>query len=274
MSEAVFLDHVALQTKGSSLAMSIQAGQALCVVGPAASGKSRLLAVIGKLEKPVRGTVHVPSRISVAGRPGLSRRSKPLSIARKAARDSATASEVLTTLRLWDVRNRPISQLSEAQVVACELVEPLSKSDPLLIIDGHLDFLDPWSLEGALRLLRMRLSRGAAAVVATNRADLVERFDAVVVLKDQAAVFAGSPDELRLRGPERRIEIETSEPSGVRALVEPFEVTVRETEGGVSMQAREGQAVAAHLLLEGYGSTKFVYLRRQTVEEALNALIG
>jgi hypothetical protein len=61
---------------------------------------------------------------------------------------------------------------------------------------------------------------------------------------------------------------------GVRALVAPFEVSVRDTDDGVVMQASEGQQLAAKLLLEGYGDVKLVVLRSPTLEEALLSLFS
>jgi ABC-type multidrug transport system ATPase subunit len=273
MPEILSLDHVALQSKGNTLSMSLSAGQSMCVMGPAASGKTRLLSVLARLERPVRGTVHAPAQISVAGRQELSRRTKPMVLARRSASEPHKAAEILSALRLWDARQKPISHLSEAQVAACELIEPLAGSADLILIDGHFDSLDPWTLSGALQALRARLGAGAVAVVSTNRPDLVETFDSVVVLMDQGVIFAGSPQELMRRGPERQIEVSTTDVSAVRALVEPFVVSVREDEGGVTLQAREAQPLAAKLLVEGYGTVKFLYLRRQTVEDTLKSLI-
>ncbi len=273
MPEVFSLDHVGLNNKGATISLSVRGGQSLCVVGPAASGKSRLLAIVGKLEKPVRGVVNVPTRIAIAGRQDLSRRNKPLVVARRSTVSVDEATRVLTALRLWDVRNKPISHLSETQVAACELIEPLSGDASLIILDSSLDGLDPWTVDGAFDLLRARLAQGAALVVATNRPDLISRFDAVVVLRDQVAVFAGSPADLLRSGPEQEVDVSTSDVSGARALAEPFVVTIREKEGGVLLQAQEGQSLAARLLLEGYGSVRFVYLRRQRMEDALRELI-
>lgn len=271
MAETLALDHVSLLAKGPTLTLQVGPGQSLCVIGPGASGKSRLLAVISKRERPVRGSVHAPSRTSIAGRSELPWRAKPQAIARSrgGTNEAALAAEVLSGLRLWDVRLKPISQLSESQQAACELIEPLMSHAPLLVIDGQLDRLDPWALDGALHLLKDRLASGAAVVVATNRVDLASVFDTLVVLRDQAVEFAGTVADLLREGPEQTVEVETGRQPTVRALAEPFEVRVRETEEGLVFTTPEGQALAARLLLEGYGDVRMVLLKKPSLTEAL-----
>jgi len=273
LPEIVSLTHVGLLNKGGTVSLSVRSGQSICVVGPAGSGKSRLAAVFARAERPARGTITTPPSVFFSVRQDISRRSKPQGLAKAAGSSSERATHVLNELKLWDLRQKPFSQLSEAQAAACELIEPFAGEDRLIVLDGTFDQLDPWVLAGAFKLMSERLSQGAVAVVATNRPELVERFDAVIVLRDQVPVFAGSPADLLLQSAQRKLTISTAEPDGVRALVAPFEVSVRESSEGLYMQAAEGQAVAAKLLLEGYGSVKFALVRPPTIEDALRALI-
>ena len=69
--------------------------------------------------------------------------------------------DLLYTMRLGEVRTRPISELSPGQYAACELLGPLTSDASLLIIDGQLDMLDPWTLHSVLELMRrLKLSPG------------------------------------------------------------------------------------------------------------------
>lgn len=273
MPEVLSLDNVGLQSKGNTLSLTVEQGQSICIVGPAASGKSRLAAILAKTERPARGTIHAPSKIELVTNEELPRRSKPLGLARRSTRSATRVAEVLTALSLWELRQRPLSHLSDAQRQACSLIEALSGTAPLIILDGSLDGLDPWTLPGTLALLSERVSRGTVLVVTTNRPELVDRFDAVIVLNNQDVAFAGSVSELLRRGIGRELRITSTSVSGVRALIAPFQVNVRETKTGLEIQAKEGQSIAARLLLEGYGSVDFVYMQPQTVESALSELV-
>lgn len=274
MAEHVRIEHVSLQKAGATLSMSIEGGQLVCVVGPGASGKSRLLAVIGRDEKPARGTVMVSERLSFAGRPELSRRSRPQELARAATSNDANASaEVLSALRLWDCRNSPISQLSDSQEAAAELIHCLSATSGCAVIDGHLDRLDPWSYRSSQALIRQRLAEGVSFVVSTNRPDVAESADLIVVLRENAIRFAGTISQLLSAAGQAELIVETANPRAVRSLTEPFKVSIREESGTLTISTSEQQELAAKLVLEGYGDVSTVVVRQRTINEALLGLL-
>jgi ABC-type multidrug transport system ATPase subunit len=177
--------------------------------------------------------------------------------------------EALTACGLWEHRKTPIVQLSPTQVAACEILPCLGVDARLLLIDGQLDRLDPWTLASVLEGLRKRTSVGAAMVVTTNRPELLGQFDLVVVMSGQRPVFSGTVDGLLRHGPKATIEIESRAQQGVRALVEPFRVGVVQQDDRVVYRASKGQELAAKLLLEGYGDVEFVVVRESNAEQAL-----
>jgi len=272
MSEILGLEHLSLSPSGPTLTMTLAPGQSLGVVGPAAAGKSRLLRILAGEERPAQGAAHAHGRVAVASADGLSRRAKVQSLARRSGTGAQDATDLLSALGLWDARGLSIGELTPTQLAACELIEPLVSGAALLIIDGQLDLLDPWALRGAIGVLRDRLGAGAAVVVATHRPDVIESLDAVVVLRDQQVRFAGTVADLKRQGPPHELRIATDDQAAVRALVAPFTVSVRATDDGLRMEAREGQELAARLLLEGYGDVNFVIVRPPTLEEAILSL--
>lgn len=271
MTQALLLRDVALKKSGLSLTLSVPEGQAVGIVGPAASGKSFLLRVMAGLETPVRGEVQRKGRVLLAG--GLPRRARPQSLARSGKNSPSQATDALMATGLWDVRHHSISDLTPGQLAACELLPVLTGEAAILAIDGQLDDLDPWALRTTLDHLRNLMKTGATVLAATNRPDIVAQLDVVVALAKSEIRFAGLISDLLREGPQHHLEVKAENQSGVRALVEPFEVSVREREDGVVLQASEGQALAARLLLEGYGNVKFVVVRQPTVEEALFELL-
>lgn len=274
MTDVVSLDSFSLLPQGQTLSLQVAPGESVAVVGPAASGKSRFLRCLAGSERAAQGAVHVLGSPAVAGREGFQRRSSPQSIVRQAAslRKSSLGAEALTACGLWDIKNRLVAELSPSQLAACELLLCLGVEARLMIIDGQLDRLDPWTLSGVLAMLRKRLMAGEALVAATNRPELLQQFDRVILLSGQRAAFAGSVQELLKHGPADEVEIESVLQPGTRALLDPFTIGVRQQQEKLVFQTEEGQELAAKLLLEGYGDVKFVVVRQPTAEQALMRL--
>lgn len=263
----------ALEKGGLTATFNLQRGESLAVMGPAASGKSRLIEVIQGEGAPVRGKVKREGEVSSAGGP-LGRRSRPQAIAQKgpSVSKAVDASESLSACGLWDHRQTPVSDLSPSQIAACELLTPLSSGAHLLVVDGQLERIDPWALRGVLELLRKRMADGAAVVAATHRLDLALEFDWVILLKSGQIRYAGRTRDLAQHGQET-LTVETSNQAAVKALGRPFEVHAEETEGGLLMKAGAGQELAAKLLVQGYGDVRTVLVRSVSVEEVLRGLV-
>jgi ABC-type multidrug transport system ATPase subunit len=228
------------------------------------------LRVLAGEDRPGQGRVHVRGELTVAWDGAIGRRAKVQSLTR--GFPVQTATDVLMAVGLFDVRNASYGDLSYARAAAAELVEPLLVDADLTLLDGQLDRLDPWTLASVEERMRAQRLAGRSFVFTTNRPDLAARADGVVVLRDEQVRFAGSLEDLMRSGPPHQLQVETEDQAGVRALVEPFEVSVRREGDTYRMEAREGQALAARLLLEGYGDIKFVVVRPPTVEEAIRGL--
>jgi ABC-2 type transport system ATP-binding protein len=263
------LDGFGLLPQGRTVTLNLQGGQALAIVGPPASGKSRFLrSVIGR-DRASQGTALVNGGFAWTEGVAVSRRQTPQSLARRVSGPKKNlAASALGACGLWDLRNTPLSAFSPSQLRLCQLMTTLATPSSLLIVDGDLDAVDPWHYPAVWSAFRERMADGSALVVVTHRADRLPEFNWILGLKNNEIRFAGSPLELRNEVPSE-IEVVTQNQSGVRALVEPFHVRIQETEEGVILQAAEGQAVAAKLLLEGYGNVSMQILRTPSLDEAL-----
>ena len=253
--------------------MVLNPGQLLCILGPAAAGKSRLAAVIaGQSNGTVFGQVSGPDRVSYAEPGGLSGRAR-LSTGRGGGL-SVESTELLVRLGLWDVRTRSISELSTGQTAAAEIYFALTAGAPMVILDGQLDQLDAVTREFTEGYLEARRAEGLLVAVVTHDVELAERADAIVVLQDRFLRYAGPPEGLaRTAGP-CEITVETTDQRAVRALVEPFSISAQATETGWRFTADEGQAVAARLLRDGYGDVKWVMMRTPRLRDALRNLLS
>lgn len=270
MSEVLGLEHLALRPEGPTLTLSVRSGQAIAILGPGGAGKTRLLRTIAGEDRPGQGRVHLRGEIAVAWEGGIGRRAKVQSLVRSHPVQAGT--DVLMATGLFDVRSIPYGDLTPTRAAACELVEPLLAEADLVLLDGQLDRLDPWTLATVEERMRAQRVAGRAFLFTTNRPDLAARADGVVVLRDGQVRFAGTLEELMRSGAPHTLQVETEDQAGVRALVEPFEVSVRREGDLIRMEAREGQALAARLLLEGYGDVKFVVVRPPTIEETIRGL--
>lgn len=274
MTEILALEHMAIESSGSTLSMSVGAGQSLAVIGPASSGKTHFLRVLAGLDHPAQGSISVHGSVSLASAEGISRRTKVQALIPRTDITSRgmRVADLLYRMRLGEARHKQIGDLTPGQFAAYELLRPIIIGADLMLVDGQLDLLDPWTLYQALAILRELQGKGATLVAATNRPDLIAHFDAAIVLKDEQVKFAGSIEDLRRLGPQQSIEVATEHNEGVRALVAPFQVNVTQTPDGFRFETAEGQQLVARLLLEGYGDVKYVISRPATLEEALLSL--
>ncbi|MDR3691968.1 MAG: ATP-binding cassette domain-containing protein [Fimbriimonas sp.] len=274
MTEVLALEHIAIISTGPTLSLSVSSGQSLAVVGPAASGKSHFLHVIAGEERPAQGSARVHGKVASASSDGFSRRTKVQSAIPRFDTSSKglRVNDMLYMMRLGEVRFKPISELSPGQIAACELLGPLLSDADIIVIDGQLDQLDPWTLAEVLKVIRRLQASGTSFVVATNRPELLVNFEAIIVLKEKQVRFAGSLEDLRRLGPAQSIQVSTARQQTVRALVAPFQISVESSDDGFCFSTPEGQELAAKLLLEGYGDVQYVVARSASIEEALLSL--
>lgn len=268
-------DHVALGKKGPTLALEVPPGSTLAIIGVAGSGKSRLIEAIAGREKIERGEIARPQRVSYLELPEWSRRETPLSIVREILGKTSpqAATDILTALGIWEVRQKACHNLTSGQQVAASFLQVLLRPAELVCVDGFLDQVDLLTFEQIWSSLQAARREGAILAYVTNQPEIAERADFVLVLRGEQFVFSGTPDALRRTTVETEIEVRTENRAGVKALVDPFEVAIRDSPEGLRLSAKEGQAIAAKLLQEGYGDVNFIVVRQPTFREALSRIM-
>ena len=275
MGELIGLDHVAISEEGATLSMGVQAGQWIGIYGPAGSGKSALLSVLAGRERPTRGVVTAQPSTFVVEPIANPRKTTPLHLARRGRGPhfASIATEALLASRLWDQRNLPVAQLSSGQALAAELLPAMTSAEHFIVLDEGFDRLDPWALHGITKYLRKLRDRGTGVIAVTNRVDLAQEFDVLLVLFNREVQFAGVLDDLIGNAGPHVLIVEADDQPGVKALVRPFSISVQASPGQLRLEADQGQELAAELLLKGYGNVRSVTHRPPTVEEALLRLI-
>lgn len=244
-----------------SLDLRLKPNDFIGLVAPAELDPSRALRELAS-KAPRGARVFWIARDSVPGRSTVQQLTKPVG--------SDRATQLLTLMRLWDVRRKTIASLPPAQALAAALVGALCSEADAILSDETLDGLDPWTLPAATQALA---DQEAPTVVVTRRPDVLEACRRVVVLHDKGVRFDGAPADLvRILRP-ATVEIETEDPGAVSAMIEPLRLQVQSSPGKLVIHTTEGQKLAAELCLRGYGQIRAITVRTPTFTEALRELI-
>jgi len=261
MPSLLSLIDFSLGKEGATADFQLAPGRSMAVMGPAGGGKSFFIECLMGREAPRRGFARTATSVAEAGLPG-GRRLRPQAIAQKGpGQDRATpAADALIALGLWDSRQTSIEKLSSGQRTACELLGPLASRATLMVVDGHLDHLDPWTLGSAWTLIKKRLGGGAGLVAADC--------DDLIVFRDQQVRYCGSVEQLLASEPSE-VTVESFRSEAVKGLAEPLGLSFSATPAGLVTTTSDGPDVAARLLLAGYGDVRATVLRAPTLDQVI-----
>ncbi|MFC7879973.1 ABC transporter ATP-binding protein [Isoptericola sp. NPDC057391] len=204
------------------VSVEVGAGELVVVVGPSGSGKSTLLHLLGGLDRPTTGTVHLGADPAAQG-PGAVERELgglgedelhavrrteigfvfqsfglipvlsaaenvevPLRLARvDAAERAARVAEALEAVGLEDHAEQRPYELSGGQQQRVGVARALVARPRVLLADEPTGQLDSTTAARVMALLRDLVhSRGVAAVVATHDPELVAMADRVLVVRE------------------------------------------------------------------------------------------
>lgn len=150
-----------------------------------------------------------------------------------------------------------------------ELAQLLAVTADLVLAPYCFDQCSPWEIDPVFEALRGQ----KAAVYATNRLDLVELADRVIVLHESQVAFWGSLDQLRRAVLPPTYKLVANDASTARAIATSFEVELQETTDGWIFRAPDGQEIAAKLLTHGYGTVQAVIEKLPSLKLVLQAVI-
>lgn len=274
-SPVMVMEQLALDPRARSLSLELFPGDAFAVMGRAQSGRRSFVSLLSGEGKPGAGRIVAVTPPILPRKREYGRRLTPQGVGKSLSKrgSSSRLTTVLSALGLWDVRQEPIVSLDPEQQAACDLL-PVFLSEPgLAVIDGTIDQLDPWTREETMDLVDELRRAGGSFLVGTNLTTIAQRLGSVIVFNGMSPVYAGTVASLLKSLLPDEIIVETQDGSTVAAMVEPFSLQVKQSDGFVTIVSDKGQELAAKLLTEGYGQVRGIAIKEPSLADALRQLV-
>ena len=191
--------------------LALRRGELVALVGPNGAGKSTLLSLAAGLLTPTSGAVLVdgneagslPARAATSFLPDTPSLYDDLSLLEHVeyvarlhgvddweARAEALFERLGLASRAEDLPSKFSRGMRQKSSIALAFVRDFS----VLLADEPFDGLDPESRSAFSSLIDEAVAAGAAILVSTHRADVVERAHRCVALYDGAVAYDGPPD--------------------------------------------------------------------------------
>ncbi len=267
------------------VSLSMDHGEIMGVFGRSGSGKTSLARVITGLDTPSGGSVtldrdaHVSLAMSTpafapeltvyenlemfAALSGVPRKQRARQI-----------SYLIELLALAEHRALRASLVSSGAAARLEIARALAMDAPLTIFDSVIDSLDPpmreklWS-----HLLELRRKERKSFLVLTSVAKVAELCSRITVMHRGGISFTGRPDDFRrLAGEDVVVLGELRNPMLRNRIAERISVVVQEQDGFLSFRVDDGERTVSDLLAEFGSDLGCVYLKRPTLDDALDVL--
>jgi ABC-2 type transport system ATP-binding protein len=196
-------------------------GEVTGLLGPSGSGKTTLIRAVVGVQRNVTGTLDVLGR--PAGAADLRRRVGYVTQAPAVygdltvtenlryfarvvgAHDDAPA-RAIATVRLADHADRPVSSLSSGQMSRVSLATALLGSPDLLLLDEPTVGLDPVLRAELWATFHDLADAGVALLVSSHVMDEADRCDRILVLREGRLLMDDTPDGMRRRTGEDRLD--------------------------------------------------------------------
>jgi ABC-2 type transport system ATP-binding protein len=292
--------------------LDVPAGTVLGLLGPNGAGKTTAVRILSTLLEPSGGRAEVAGfdvvreprqvrrRIGLAGqyaavdelltgRENLFMFGRLLHMSRPAAR--ARADELIRRFELTGAADRSAGTYSGGMRRRLDLASCLVGSPEVLFLDEPTVGLDPASRIVLWNTVRGLVADGMTVLLTTQYLDEADWLaDEVVVIEAGKVIAAGTPDELKRKVGEDRLEVQLVAAAGadetaaicakaVRALapIAQSPPTVDGATGRVAVQLNDGAqgvgAAAVALREAGVDVADFV-LRRPTLDDVFLNLVG
>jgi ABC-2 type transport system ATP-binding protein len=201
--------------------VELAAGEVVGLLGPSGSGKTTLIRSLVGVQRRVSGRLRVLGE--AAGTPDLRRRVGYVTQAPSVYEDLTVAENlryfarvlgtpedesdaVLATVDLEAEGDRLVSSLSGGQRSRVSLGTALLGGPDLLLLDEPTVGLDPVLRADLWDTFHRLADAGTTLLVSSHVMDEADRCDRVLILREGRLLFADTPDALRARTGEDRLE--------------------------------------------------------------------
>lgn len=181
---------------------------------------------------------------------------------------------LLELLKLSEHRDAKPGDLSTGTIKRMELARALLADSPLLIIDGLFDSMDQNILDKLWDyMLAMRRDENKSVMILTASNKIAEMCEKIAVMHRGSVGFVGRPNEFRRMAGEDMVVLgDVGSPLIKKNIQEQFALVVREEDGFLSFRVSNGERVIGDLLAEFGSELSCVYLKRPTLDDALDAM--
>jgi ABC-2 type transport system ATP-binding protein len=285
--------------------LSVPSGSVLGLLGPNGAGKTTVVRILATLLEPTGGVAEVAGfdvarqprevrrRIGLAGqhtavdelltgRENLVMFARLLHLGSRAA--VRRANELLERFGLTAAADRSAQTYSGGMRRRLDLASCLVGEPSVLFLDEPTTGLDPASRLTLWSTIRGLVDDGMTVLLTTQYLEEADYLaDQIVVIDSGQVIAEGSPDELKRKVGEDRLEVSVVLPSALPAAVTTLASiaieppAVDESTGVVSLRLRDGAqgigAAAVALREAGVDVADFV-LRRPTLDDVFLNLVG
>ncbi|MFI6049291.1 ATP-binding cassette domain-containing protein [Streptomyces violascens] len=289
----------------SGVDLAVPSGTVFGLLGPNGAGKTTTVRMLATLAEPdggraevagfdvVRRPHEVRRRIGLAGqyaavdelltgRENLVLIGRLLHLGGRAAR--ARATELLSRFDLTDAADRPAHTYSGGMRRRLDLAVCLVTRPSVLFLDEPTTGLDPVSRMALWNAVRELVADGVTVLLTTQYLDEADALaDRIAVVDTGRVIAEGTPDELKRKVGDERLEVEVARPDQMSAAVTALrrisadEPSVDPERRLVSISLGDGMTgianAATALRQEGVEVVDFA-LRRPTLDDVFVTLTG
>ncbi len=195
----------------NDVSLTLKKGELVALVGPSGSGKTTLLNIIGCLDKPTEGNVHISSNniVEAKDKELVKIRSKYLGFVFQDSclipsltalenvklpsifsngNKNGFAIELLKLVGLENRLNHHPNQLSGGQMQRVAIARALVNNPAIVLADEPTGNLDTENRDSLIELFLKLKERGISFIIATHDTELASKCDRILKLKDGKVV--------------------------------------------------------------------------------------
>lgn len=198
-----------------NISFNVEEGDFIGVLGPNGAGKSTLFKIILGLIKPQMGRVHVQEHVKISYVPQSAGFEKkfPISVQdvvlmgmlsskirffkRNSKEETERAHEVMKRLKIFDIRNKQIGELSGGQLQKVLIARALAKDPHIILLDEPTASLDSASKKEIFEVLK-ELNNEITILIVSHNISLAGDYITKSLIIDEEVKYFGKTDKNRL----------------------------------------------------------------------------